>query len=90
MASWLPPLQDCRHGSPVRLGRHVVPDREVELLAERLGEIEDHLANRVAADGSAEDDASRALCDVARIRVTRDLELLRAALGRTRTHLAAH
>ena len=88
MAGWLPPLGDYRHASAVRLGRHVVADRELVLLAERLGEIEDRLAHRASADDSAQDRASRALCEAAHERVARDLELLRTALGRAR--LVAH
>jgi hypothetical protein len=84
MAGWVPPLRGGRRGSAVRLGRHVVPDREVVLLAERLDELEGHLAERASAERAAEDGAAAALSAAAHDRVARDLELLRRALGRNR------
>jgi hypothetical protein len=99
MASWAPspkrhrppaPRQDVRPG-PVhhvlRLGRHVVSDRDFVLLAQRLGQIEQELAPRASDATDAERD-TRALREVVQARLARDLELLSAAAERS--HLSAH
>jgi hypothetical protein len=98
MASWAPPLRanrprrtapEPRRLRPdpgvLRLGRHVVSDRDIVLLAERLGDLEHLLAadppRTVEETGAAE--ALRA----ARARVARDLELVSTA--RERAHRPA-
>jgi hypothetical protein len=68
----------------VRLGRHVLIDRDVALLEERLEELEGRLAQGASAERAAEDGAAAALCATAHDRVARDLELLRRALRRNR------
>jgi hypothetical protein len=87
MASWAPPLRtpavrrsDVRSRRPqrelgvLRLGQHVVSDRDARLLAQRLDEVK----GRLAAD-----DTGGPLCEAARARVAEDLELVTAALERS-------
>ena len=91
MASWAPPLRTSaarptsqrsrrlrRELGVLRLGDHVVSDRDARLLAQRLDEVKRQLA--------ANDDAGP-LCQAARGRVAEDLELVTAALRRS--HLSA-
>jgi hypothetical protein len=70
MASWAPPLRP-RNRAVSRLGGHVVPDRELVFLAERLVELEDGLVR----GGSAE--------IAVHTRVRRDLDLLHQARRRS-------
>jgi hypothetical protein len=66
----------------LRLGRHVVSQRDARILAEHLGEAREHLAVD-AARLSATDAPAGALCEAARARVSGDLELVAAALERS-------
>jgi hypothetical protein len=66
----------------LRLGQHVVSDRDARLLAERLVEVEQHLAID-AARITVADDRTGTLCNAARARVAEDLELVSAALERS-------
>jgi hypothetical protein len=72
MASWAPPLRP-RNRAVSRLGGHVVPERELVFLAERLLELEGGLAQ----GGSAPPDIGL------QARVRRDLDLLQQALRRS-------
>ena len=87
MASWAPPLRTPprrpsrgpserrrRELGVLRLGHHVVSDRDARLLAQRLDEARAHLA---------ENDEVGPLCEAARGRVAEDLELVTAALERS-------
>jgi hypothetical protein len=97
MASWVPPPRELPpaaplgttdpHGDLVRLGGHVVADRDAVVLAERLAELEDDLARRAARE-HPENRGLALICRLARDRLARDLELLNAALERSR--LTAH
>jgi hypothetical protein len=97
MASWMPPLRELPRAAPpstsgphsdlVRLGGHIVPDRDAVVLAEHLAELEDDLARRAAREHS-ENRGLAPICRLARDRLARDLDLLHAALERSR--LAAH
>jgi hypothetical protein len=99
MASWAPSHQRHRAPAPrddvrrspdhgvLRLGRHVVSDRDFVLLAQRLGEVEQELAPRSSDPTEADCDTS-ALREVVHARLARDLELLSAAAERS--HLSAH
>jgi hypothetical protein len=86
MASWAPPLRTTprrrssvrsarrdRELSVLRLGQHVVSDRDARLLAQRL----DAMKRQLAAN-----DQAGHLCEAARDRVAEDLELVTAALER--------
>ena len=86
MASWAPPLRTPAarpsgrpSGRPhrelgvLRLGDHIVSDRDARLLAQRLDERKRQLA---------ESEVAGPLCEAARGRVTEDLELVTAALER--------
>jgi hypothetical protein len=87
MASWAPPLRTTprrprreqssrrdRDLGVLRLGHHVVSDRDARLLAQRLDEVRAHLA---------QNGETGPLCDAARARVAEDLELVTAALERS-------
>ena len=87
MASWAPPLRTSsgrpsgerstrpdRELGVLRLGHHVVSDRDARLLAQHLDEVKRQLAA---------DDQAGPLCEAARVRVTEDLELVTAALERS-------
>jgi hypothetical protein len=87
MASWAPPLRTPparpSRGRPkrphrelgvLRLGHHVVSDRDARLLAQHLDEVKRQLAA---------DDEAGPLCEAARARVTEDLQLVTAALERS-------
>ena len=87
MASWAPPLRTSaarpsgersrrpdRELGVLRLGHHVVSDRDARLLAQHLDEVKRQLAA---------DDEAGPLCEAARVRVTEDLELVTAALERS-------
>jgi hypothetical protein len=92
MASWAPALRDGRRPHPaggaprrrhaVLLGGRIVSDRDVVLLARRLGEVEHHLAERASEPVEAGDD-TRALREATRARVAGDLKLVSAALERS-------
>jgi hypothetical protein len=71
----------------LRLGRHVVSDRDFALLAQRLGELEQELAPRSFEDTNEglETLAPRAAVNA---RLAQDLDLLSAAAERS--HLSAH
>jgi hypothetical protein len=86
MASWAPPLRTSaarpsseRNWRPhrelgvLRLGDHIVSDRDARLLAQRLDEVKRQLAAN---------DQPGPLCEAARGRVAEDLELVTAALER--------
>ncbi len=86
MASWAPPprtaaarLSDDRSRRPhrelgvLRLGDHIVSDRDARLLTQRLDEVKRQLA--------ANDEAGP-LCVAALFRVAEDIELVTAALER--------
>ena len=86
MASWAPPLHSPaaretgqrsrrrqRELGVLRLGHHVVSDRDARLLAQRL----DTMKRQLAAN-----DQAGHLCEAARGRVEEDLELVTAALER--------
>jgi hypothetical protein len=86
VASWAPPSRTPaarpsseRNSRPqrelgvLRLGHHVVSDRDARLLAEHLDEMKQQLAA---------DDEAGPLCEAARVRVAEDLELVTAALER--------
>ena len=86
MASWAPPLRTTarrprrdqshrrdRDLGVLRLGHHVVSDRDARLLVQRLDEVKERLA--VTHEGGR-------LCEAARARVADDLELVTAALER--------
>ncbi len=66
----------------LRLGRHVVSDRDARLLAQRLSDAEQRLAVD-AAELPGADGGTQALCNAARARVAEDLELVAAALERS-------
>jgi hypothetical protein len=87
MASWAPPLRapaarprterstpPRRELGVLRLGAHVVSDRDARLLAQRLDEMKRQLAAN---------DQAGPLPEAARGRVTEDLELVTAALERS-------
>src|SRR5439155_22309792 len=91
MASWAPALRDrpgTRHAERARprrrravlLGGHVVSDGDAALLAQRLGEVVHHLADRCEL---AESEGTRGLREATRVRVAEDLELVSAALERS-------
>jgi hypothetical protein len=86
MASWAPPLRtavarpsDKRSRMPqrelgvLRLGDHIVSDRDARLLARRLDEVRRQLAAN--HEGGP-------LCAAARFRVAEDIQLVTAALER--------
>jgi hypothetical protein len=88
MASWAPPLRTSaarpsrererprhRELGVLRLGDHVVSDRDARLLAQHLDDVRRQLAA---------DDEAGPLCEAARVRVSEDLELVTAALERNR------
>jgi hypothetical protein len=99
MASWAPRQERHLHRRArgtacsrsdrgvLRLGRHVVSDRDFVLLAQRLGELEQELAPRPVEE-TGEDRETFALREVVNARLARDLELLSAAAERS--HLSAH
>jgi hypothetical protein len=95
MASWAAPLpparrltraarrgREPRQLGVLRLGQHVVSDRDARLLAERLGEAQHHLAAGAIPLNAAEP-AAGTLCEAARARVAEDLKLVSAALARS-------
>jgi hypothetical protein len=65
----------------LRLGRHVVSNRDALVLVDHLGEAQEHLTVD-AARLSATDAPAAALCEAARARVSDDLKLVAAALER--------
>jgi hypothetical protein len=86
MASWAPPLRTAAARSSgeqsrrpdrdlgvLRLGDHIVSDRDARLLAQRL----DGVKRQLAANHEA-----GPLCVAARFRVAEDIELVTAALER--------
>jgi hypothetical protein len=99
MASWAPSHRRHRPPAPrdevrrspdhgvLRLGRHVMSDRDFVLLAQRLGTLERELAPH--SPGATEEDRHTfALRGVVHAGLERDLELLSAAAERS--HLPAH
>jgi hypothetical protein len=68
----------------LRLGRHVVSNRDARVLVELLGEAREHLAVD-AARLTATDAPAAAHCEAARARVSDDLELVAAALERSQS-----
>jgi hypothetical protein len=66
----------------LRLGQHVVSDRDARLLAHHILEVKQHLAIDAARMAWA-DDRTGMLCNAARAGVAVDLELVSAALDRS-------